>query len=131
MAALEPLLEGARERRADHDYDGAMHLLDLRDQAMERSGVPRSDERWASSWLQRATCEQGGKKAVKKLMGCVRANGAKDMPDGKKPKCTRCHVDLKKYELKTKDDAGAVFDPRKEMEKWIAGCECNWVDPPK
>ena len=45
----------------------------------------------------KAACESGGAKAVKKLM---KDTVKKAKADGKKWKCSTCHVDQKKYENK-------------------------------
>ena len=49
--ALEPLLAGAEERYAAGPYGVARDLLSLRERALERTRVARSDARWVQGWL--------------------------------------------------------------------------------
>jgi len=52
--ALEPLLEAAVARRDRSDYHVAVQLLDSRDDAMDKMGLPEVDKRRVSSWVNRA-----------------------------------------------------------------------------
>jgi tetratricopeptide (TPR) repeat protein len=53
-AALEPLLEAAMARRDHSDYHVAVRLLDARDEAMDKLGLPEVDQRRVHSWVDRA-----------------------------------------------------------------------------
>ncbi|HKI01970.1 MAG TPA: hypothetical protein VKK31_08325 [Thermoanaerobaculia bacterium] len=53
-AALEPLLDGARERRGTSDYPAAHGLLDERETALRDLGVSEGDPRWGQGWVVRA-----------------------------------------------------------------------------
>ncbi|MEC7241711.1 MAG: protein kinase [Myxococcota bacterium] len=53
-ASLKPLLEAAVSRRDLSDYPVASQLLDARDEAMDRLGLPEVDRRRVHSWVDRA-----------------------------------------------------------------------------
>jgi len=53
-AALEPLLQGARERRETSDYPAALALLGRREEALQALGSPLADPRWGAGWVLRA-----------------------------------------------------------------------------
>jgi len=52
--ALEPLREGAWERRAMSDYGAAIRLLDLREDVLGVLALDASDPRWGEGWIARA-----------------------------------------------------------------------------
>ena len=51
MQALQPLLQGAEERRRSGDYGAAETMLADRERAMKEIGLPAADERWGDGWL--------------------------------------------------------------------------------
>ncbi len=72
--ALEPLREGALERRAMSDYGAALRLLDLREEVLQVLDLPAADPRWGEGWVARAhtlvglgrfdQAEERGRKAI-------------------------------------------------------------------
>jgi eukaryotic-like serine/threonine-protein kinase len=52
--ALEPLLQGAREKRESSEYESAHALLALRERALEAAGAGAGDPRWGEGWVLRA-----------------------------------------------------------------------------
>ncbi len=56
--ALEPLLQGAQERRDTSDYRAARALLELRERAMTALGLPPEDPSWGQGWVMRSWIER-------------------------------------------------------------------------
>ena len=54
IAALEPLLAGARERRGTSDYPAAQALVNEREKVLRELGVPEAHPHWGEGWVIRA-----------------------------------------------------------------------------
>ncbi len=52
--ALAPLLDGASHKRVAAEYRDGVALLELREAALERGGVPEADPRWGAGWTLRS-----------------------------------------------------------------------------
>ena len=56
--ALQPLLDGARERSNLGDYPHSLSLLKRRELAMEKAEISPSDSKWGEGWIQRGLVER-------------------------------------------------------------------------
>jgi len=78
LAALEPLLAGARERRGTSDYPAAQTLIGRREEALRELRIPEDDPRWGEGWVVRARIQlhQGQLEEVFRWAGRAEAGGS-------------------------------------------------------
>jgi eukaryotic-like serine/threonine-protein kinase len=77
--AVEPLLQGAREKRETSEYEAAHALLALRERALLAAGAQAADPRWGDGWVLRArvALHEGRLDDVARWAGSAEQEGAR------------------------------------------------------